>query len=270
MKIQAPRAFPASAKNFADLPDDARVPAKVVEIVTGRSRATIARYVDRGLLPQPIRVPGCQNAWRVGDENSSSEMTSVLSMCKRLVAAVDGLVLLIHHTGKDLSRGPRGHSSMIAALDAAIEVNGGQDGEPRTWAARKVKDGEAGKVHQFELQRVVLGHDTDGDEISSCIVAPLEPTAETVRRAKVPTGGNQRIMWDGLGELLRTAPPVQPGTPPELPPGRPAIRLEDAVAKLRERLTCDNDHKTERARVAITGLINRGLLQLRDGFLWCT
>ncbi len=67
MKIQAPRAFPASAKNFADLPDDARVPAKVVEIVTGRSRATIARYVDRGLLPQPIRVPGCQNAWRVGD-----------------------------------------------------------------------------------------------------------------------------------------------------------------------------------------------------------
>lgn len=223
-----------------------------------------------GLLGAAIMVDTFAQATSGSDENSSSEMTSALSSCKRLAAAVDGLVVLIHHTGKDLSRGLRGHSSMLAAMDGAIEVSGGNDGEPRTWAARKVKDGEAGKVHQFELQRVALGVDADGDEITSCIVAPLEPTAETVRRAKVPTGGNQRIIWDGIGELLRVSPCAPAGAPSELPPGRPAVRLENAVAKLRERLTCDNERKTERTRAAITGLINRGLLQLREGFLWCT
>jgi hypothetical protein len=114
------------------------------------------------------------------DENSGSEMGAALSACKRLAAGVDGLVLLIHHTGKDQTRGLRGHSSMLAALDAAIEVNGGQDGEPHTWTARKVKDGQAGRPHHFDLRQVFLGRDSDGDEITSCIVIPSEPRAEAV------------------------------------------------------------------------------------------
>jgi hypothetical protein len=60
-----------------------------------------------------------------------------------------------------------------------------------------------------------------------------------------------------------------PDSPPEgLPPGRACIRLDEAIEKVRDRLAVEPDRKTERTRQAITGLVTRGLLTLRDGFLW--
>ncbi len=156
------------------------------------------------------------------DENSGEDMTRAIAACQRIQAETGGLVVLIHHTGKDSSRGLRGHSSLIGALDAAIEVAGGKDGSPRKWSSSKVKDGESGKEYPFELRRVVLGIDEEGDEISSCVISPSESAGEIVSRVRVPAGGNQRIIWDGLGELLR-AEGYRSEAPKECPPGRPSI-----------------------------------------------
>lgn len=60
------------------------------------------------------------------DENSSSDMGRILAGASRLQALIGGLVVLIHHPGKDESRGLRGHSSLYAAMDTIIEVS--QDG----------------------------------------------------------------------------------------------------------------------------------------------
>jgi hypothetical protein len=104
------------------------------------------------------------------DENSSQDMGRILAGMKRLQEVTGGLVLVVHHTGKDASKGMRGHSSLHAALDGAIEVERSAAG--RYWSAAKVKDGEDGKQVAFQLHRVVLGTDVDGDEISSCAVGP--------------------------------------------------------------------------------------------------
>ncbi|MGB2473357.1 MAG: AAA family ATPase, partial [Amylibacter sp.] len=54
------------------------------------------------------------------DENSGKDMGLALEASKNIATAVGGLVVLVHHTGKDKSKGLRGHSSVHAALDAAI------------------------------------------------------------------------------------------------------------------------------------------------------
>ena len=63
------------------------------------------------------------------EENSSKDMGIILEAAKSLQNITGGLVLLVHHTGSDVTKGLRGHSSLFAALDAALEVT--RTREPR-------------------------------------------------------------------------------------------------------------------------------------------
>ena len=111
------------------------------------------------------------------DENSSRDMGKVLDAAKRLQALTGGLVVLVHHTGKDESKGLRGHSSLFAALDAVVTVS--RDGDRREWKLGKSKDGADGEAHTFKLQVEALGFDEHGDSLTSCVVVPTnEPPKE--------------------------------------------------------------------------------------------
>lgn len=111
------------------------------------------------------------------DENSSRDMGLILEAAKRLQALTGGLVVLVHHTGKDESKGLRGHSSLFAALDAVVTVS--RDGDRREWKMGKSKDGADGEAHTFKLQVETLGFDEYGDPLTSCVVMPTnEPPKE--------------------------------------------------------------------------------------------
>ena len=69
------------------------------------------------------------------DENSSRDMGEILEAAKRLQSKTGGLVMLVHHTGKDASKGLRGHSSLFAAIDSAVDVR--RDGDSREWKVAK-------------------------------------------------------------------------------------------------------------------------------------
>jgi hypothetical protein len=196
------------------------------------------------------------------DENDSRDMGDIITAAKLLQTEVGGLVVLVHHVGKDKSRGMRGHSSLHAALDAAIEVD--RDNDRREWKVHKAKDGEDGIAHPFRLEVIEIGTDDDGEPLTSCVVFPTD--AATPRMKLPPKSGNQRIVWDALDEPLRkSAHYGQAGAPP----GRPCITLEAAVEHSRGRLVCEPKRQTERAQAAIRGLVGRGLLEHRDGWLWC-
>lgn len=240
-------------------------PLSVLESGDLRDLASTIRAARAG---EGVVIIDTLNAAAPGaDENSSEDMGRIIAGAKALQADIGGLVVLVHHTGKDVTRGLRGHSSLFAALDAAIEVT--REGDRREWRLAKSKDGEDGKTHPFRLAVVELGTDQDGEPITSCVVEPDEPQAEAFRRVLPPKAGNQRIVWDGLNEMLREAGPWAPeGAPGELPPARPAVRLDDAIEKLRTRLAVEEKRQTERTRQAISGLVSRGLLTLREGFIW--
>ena len=200
------------------------------------------------------------------DENSVVDMGAIISAAKGLQSRLGGLVLLVHHSGKDASKGLRGHSSLHAALDSAIEVSRTDD--RRDWRIAKAKDGDDGAAHPFKLERVEIGEHDDGEPITSCVVVAGEHKAE-FRRVLPPKSGNMRVIWDALGELLRQAGDVRPiDAPDRLPLGRPAVTLDAAIEGTRERLACDAKRRTERAQQALTGLQAKGLILIDGGYVW--
>ena len=195
------------------------------------------------------------------DENSSKDMGQILEAAKRLQTITGGLVVLVHHTGKDATKGLRGHSSLFAALDAAVEVS--RDGDRREWKVAKAKDGQDGEAQPFKLHIEPLGTDEHGDSVTSCVVR-ADTSTDDVKRVKVPQGGNQSLVYIAIRGMFKDGISGRPGAPPL----RPCIELEAAVIHGAASLTCDSDKRTSRARLAISGLVNRGVLGLNDGFLW--
>jgi hypothetical protein len=202
------------------------------------------------------------------DENDSRDMGKILAGAKALQAELGGLVLLVHHSGKDATKGLRGHSSLLAALDAAIEVK--REGDLRTWTTSKAKDGADGAGHPFQLVVVDLDVDEFGERVTSCVIAPAE--APTIKlRPFSPRGENQKLVWERIGVLLRQAGENRPeGVPDDLPEGRPVVRYEIALESASEALEAvKRGRGRERAKSAIESLCSGGALVYVDGWLWC-
>jgi len=106
------------------------------------------------------------------NENSGEDIGRALAHCKRISAATGATVLLIHHAGKDSSKGARGWSGLRAAADAELEVV--RTDQCRTMQLTKSKDSEDALLWAFDLEVVPVGIDDDGDVIDSCVVVPAE------------------------------------------------------------------------------------------------
>ena len=196
------------------------------------------------------------------DENNSKDMGQAIEGAQRLQDFIGGCVCLVAHSGKDASKGLRGHSSLPAALDAAIEVRNGANG--REWAVAKLKDGAGDESHRFRLEVVEVGLDEDDDPITSCVVVPDLADAP-LKRVAMPGGGNQRIVYDALGPVLRELGQYGKAG---APPSRPCIEIETAITKVRDRLPSEPARRNERAREAIKGLVARKVLCCNEGWIW--
>lgn len=235
------------------------------EDVTEIAKAVTAAGAAAGLLV----IDTLNRAASGADENSVVDMGEIIAAAKRLQARLGGLVLLVHHSGKDATKGLRGHSSLHAALDSAIEVTRIDD--RRDWRIAKAKDGDDGKAHPFKLDVVTIGEHDDGEPITSCVVVADEDAPADFRRRIPPKSGNQKVVWDALGAVLREAGNIRPmDAPQSLPAGRPTATVDTAIASIREKLACDAKRKTERAQQALTGLQAKRLITIDQGYVWVT
>lgn len=132
------------------------------------------------------------------NENASEDITKVLSRCRRVARETGAHVALVHHTNAKGDR-PRGHSSLQGNVDNAIEVirteqvDSEADGDRnimrdiREFVTVKQKDAPDKFRRQFILRQVVMGEDSDGDAVTSCVVTALA-SQEVVDRSTVPQG----------------------------------------------------------------------------------
>ncbi len=243
-------------------PDHLRFIAEPFDLLNAADVEELARSIKAGGGAGGMVIIDTLNRSAPGaDENSSVDMGNLIAAAKQLQGMVGGLVLLVHHSGKDASKGLRGHSSLYAALDAAIEVS--KTEARREWSIAKSKDDETGAVHAFRLEVVSLGTDDEGEEVTSCVVVRDE-TREAVKRVTLPRGGNQLLAMNALAEPLRNSKHF--GKAGAMP-GRPCLELEEAVRAVADCLTVEPRRRNERARDALTGLIGRGIYSLQDGWL---
>lgn len=101
------------------------------------------------------------------DENSS-EMSTLINNCGWISREANCAVVLIHHAGKDESKGARGHSSLEASTQTRIKISN-NDGA-RTAIIENIKAGGEGTSFEFSLRSVGLGTDETGTQRASCVV----------------------------------------------------------------------------------------------------
>lgn len=168
--------------------------ATVANLASAAGIATARRIIgqtakgmaERGTRLGLIVVDTLASALGLEDENSAPQVTAALKALEALAIEFDVAVLGIHHAGK--SGQDRGSSAFRAACDVMLSVERGEalPGQPanhRQLAVVLNRNGEGDWTANFRLDRVVLGIDEDGDEITSCVVRPTgEPIANVSHR----------------------------------------------------------------------------------------
>jgi hypothetical protein len=232
------------------------------------------------------------------NENDSADVGRVLERCDRIRQATGAHVMLVHHMNADGAK-PRGHTSMLANIETVIitrvvENQHDKDGRKiHEWTLRKQKEGEAGTGAKFVLPQIVLGQDEDGDNITSCIVAP--PSGEA--GADLPETGTQiggqtqtilRAIYDAAAEHGEL-PPAGMKTPGR-PKGSYVVARKHVAAWLKKIALCEDDEGQEgetedevaarKARAAETRkkafqrardlLYTKRIIGMDDDFIWLT
>ncbi|CAB4124512.1 Primase, C-terminal 2 [uncultured Caudovirales phage] len=136
-----------------------------------------------------------------GNENSGEDMGKALAHCKGLHRATGAVVILVHHAGKDASKGARGWSGLRAAADAELEVV--RSGDARAMRLSKQKDGEDNTVWGFALETVNIGIDEDDEVITSCVVRETEGGLPGPSKVRRDLGEVEQIVNDVVQEFAK-------------------------------------------------------------------
>lgn len=129
------------------------------------------------------------------NENSGEDMGRVVKHCDIISRVTGALVILVHHAGKDATKGARGWSGLRAAADVEIEVV--RAGDDRAATVSKMKDGEDGAEFGFRLTTVPVAEDEDGEAVTSCVLEHTRAVAKAERKRE-PTGANQQVVLRAL------------------------------------------------------------------------
>lgn len=132
------------------------------------------------------------------NENAGEDLGKVVGHCRAIRRATGAVVVLIHHSGKDATRGARGWSGLRAAADAEVEIV--RADHDRVATITKMKDGEDGAEFGFKLQQVPVGTDDAGEIITSCVVEYT--AAVTKERRRAIKGDNEKRVWQVVIDLL--------------------------------------------------------------------
>ena len=136
------------------------------------------------------------------NENSAEDMGLAIANSRAIARAVGGMAVLIHHSGKDATKGARGWSGLRAAADAQLEVVRLENGQ-RLIQTTKQKDGKDDGRWGFALEGVVVGMDDSGEGISSCVVVEAAAPAGKGGRgpARKKIGQWEQAVMDTFSEL---------------------------------------------------------------------
>lgn len=209
-----------------------------------------------------------------GDENSSADMGQLIINADALRSVTNAHIMFIHHSGKDALKGARGHSSLRAAVDTEIEVSRPDEHSPSTVKIVKQREMEMIDSMSFQLDRVVLGTNRRGKEVSSCVVAPCE-VVEAVKKSKLTP--LQQFIFDALADAL-----IENGSPRQIYSGHPNIisvtydELRDVMESRGFKEIMETEKKstaeqiksaTQTARLALK---NMGRINFNKKYIWVT
>jgi hypothetical protein len=185
------------------------------------------------------------------NENAAEDMGVALNNCQAISRATGALVMAVAHPGKDPSKGLRGSYAVPSGADTLIEIVE-LEGGVRQARVVKQRNGECGPAFCFELTKIHLGYDEDGDEISSCVVEQRDGAAARAKMRLPATASLAQVL---VYRTLRAA-------------ARGRLSTDDLAERAKRQLPRDPpgsaDRRKERVHKAIEQLSKKGFIQVMD------
>jgi KaiC/GvpD/RAD55 family RecA-like ATPase len=201
-----------------------------------------------------------------GNENSPEDMGSYVAACARIREAGDTLTMVVHHCGKDLARGARGHSSLRAATDVELEVSKGEDGSGSVVVTKARDELDKGRFG-FRLEPVELGTNAKGRTVTTCVAVEAEATAKTTNATTL--NARQRTVLDCLHTAVfdhgQEAPPAR-----DIPRGTRVVSFARWCEVALRYMPGDKPEwrKREDFGRVVEALQAKGLVRHVDGWCW--
>jgi len=146
-----------------------------------------------------------------GNENNSDDMGVYIQSLGKIQNRYKCSLMLLHHAGKDTSKGLRGHSSLLAAVDTQMEILRFTDSMKGQIFLSKQKDGEQGERYGFEAITVDIDRSDLGLENGSSLVIEASDVGDTKDKTEEnkpqkgkPIGAKQKIAEKSLNVAIKT------------------------------------------------------------------
>ena len=220
-----------------------------------------------------IAIDTLARAFGGGDENSASDMMQFVVTCGHIQKIVqDAGLMILHHSGKDNSRGMRGSSALLGAVDSELELIRFEDSMKGVIRIAKQKDGEDGTRYGFEMVSVELAAPAGSLQIGEPITSLAVQASDFNESAKVVRGNsgkgkNQRMVMTTLETVVKSN-----GTLKYIEGSqRNVVRLEQWREELWSKMGCTDEDKNtfktawHRAKMQ---LLESGQGGISDGFVW--
>ena len=111
------------------------------------------------------------------EENSTKETSEAVSQLHRILHATNGgIVIPVHHTGKDITKGLRGSTSLLGAVDTTIEITPGGEGVVKA-TVKKSNAGASPLPEWYKLESVTLPGEEERS--SAILMHTTQPASNT-------------------------------------------------------------------------------------------
>jgi len=144
------------------------------------------------------------------DENSPSDAGRTLRLIKETCRNNHTSSLIIHHHGKDSSRGLRGASNFTNDVDYTFSLERQENSMITSMACKKMKDGDNFELINMEAFVVDLGLIRQDGKVATSLVIKQAPIGYTPPKQKTKLSVNDDKAFQALQKVIETdgvAPP---------------------------------------------------------------
>jgi hypothetical protein len=181
---------------------------------------SIDNLIERtGIELRLVQIDTLARAFGGGNENDSQDMGAFIHNAGRLQRKLDCSLMVLHHSGKDATKGLRGHSSLLGAVDTQIELTKLEQTERKEGVAgtgiitiSKQKDGQDNLKFGFDMVTIDINQGADKglglDENVSLAVKENQGMIDEQYKTppKPPSrsgaGGVQKVALDALHKSI--------------------------------------------------------------------
>jgi KaiC/GvpD/RAD55 family RecA-like ATPase len=157
-------------------------------------------FAEHQAAPLRLVVIDTLHAAAPGCEENARDFGRILAAAREIVAKTGAAVLLLHHAGKDSSRGARGSNSLEAGADVVLEVR--EEEACRSILVRKMRDGEAPELEPFVIDSVTLGHE-DSEPVTAGVAVAVEPRVPSANDPRREEARKRRASGDSIRTIAR-------------------------------------------------------------------